>query len=137
MDPWPDAGSWETSRSSDLHQLTDRTSSEGQLPAAFSLDINQNPGLTESAHLSYNSTHILPAGHVGLPQVGKAAKRMWRTSDPERAKELSDVVGLLPGANTSQLREIKQFLEGNVQECFWPLFSINQIGDEAQRKEPF
>jgi hypothetical protein len=95
--------------------LTDRPRSGGKLPAAFSSDISQTPGLTESAHLSYNSTHSLPARHVGLPQAGKAAKRIWLTSDPERAKELSDVVGLLPGANTSQLREIKQFLEGNVQ----------------------
>jgi hypothetical protein len=115
MNHWPDVRSRKSSRSSNSNPLTDRTRSREYPQAASTSDIIQNPNLTEQAHLSYDSTHSLPTRHVGLPQVGKAAKRMWRISDPERAKELSGVVELLPGANTSQLRDIKQFLEGKIQ----------------------
>jgi hypothetical protein len=85
------------------------------LPQPFYSDTAACQNQVETCATAYHATPGRATDLIDLPQVGKVAKRMWRNSDPARAKLQSEVVALLPGASSFELEEMKRYLEKQFQ----------------------
>jgi hypothetical protein len=85
------------------------------IPQPFCSDTTAYKTQAEPCTTAYHAAPGRGTDLIDLPHIGKAAKRMWRNSDPARAKLQSEVVALLPRASSRQLEEIKRYLEKQLQ----------------------